>query len=113
YGSSLPPNWTFLADALEGARSLGAVCPASISCVNGCEGPQPSRSVPIIVSTNDWTFLADALEGARSVGAVIPVPISAVNSREGPHFRSTTPPSIRTLILGIALENSRLRFAAN
>jgi len=45
---------------LEGARSLGAVKRCQFTAGNGCEGPQPSRSLPIIVATNEWSLLADS-----------------------------------------------------
>src|SRR6266481_1562423 len=69
---------------LEGVRSLGAVKWCPFTAGNGCEGPQPSRSLPIIVATNEWSLLADSLEGARSLGAVKWCPFTAGNGCEGP-----------------------------
>jgi hypothetical protein len=49
-------DWPLLADALEGVRSVGAVKTVWLSAHRGCEGPQPSRTPPIIVATNGWVI---------------------------------------------------------
>ncbi len=54
---------------LEGVRSLGAVKRCQFTAGNGCEGPQPSRSLPIIVATNEWSLLADPPWRASALSA--------------------------------------------
>ena len=53
-----------LADSLEGARSVGAVKWCRFTAGHGCEGPQPSRSLPIIVARNGWA-IAGRFPGGR------------------------------------------------
>jgi hypothetical protein len=90
-----------LADPLEGVRSVGTVKRCQFSAGHGCEGPQPSRPLPIIVATAGRPLLADPLEGVRSVGAVKRCQFSSGHGCEGP--QPFKPPPVIVATAGRAL----------
>jgi len=82
--------------------SVGAVIRCLFSAANGCEGPQPSRSPPIIVATNGWAMAGRSPGGRplcrrRETG----VQFTAANGCEGP--QPSRPPPIIVATNGWAM----------